>query len=175
MFGWLSETAGLSLVVGGFFAGLGLGEGVGEDFHQQLAQVLELPVRLLVPFYFVRIGTRAQFQVCAAPAMVILLIGLCLIAFGAKILGGSLGAMKIGVLSARVLIGVSMVPRGEVVLIIASLGFNQGYLGHHAFVALVFMTIVTSVLPPGVMVPLARRHQQMIQTTSDPHGCQVEE
>jgi Kef-type K+ transport system membrane component KefB len=52
---------------------------------------------------------------------------------------------------------------GEVSLIIASLGFEQTHLSHHVFVTLVLMIIATSVLAPFAMVPLARKHTQMIE------------
>lgn len=49
----------------------------------------------------------------------------------------------------------SMVPRGEVALVIASLGFQQGHISHHMLVALVLMTIGAAVLGPFFMTLLA--------------------
>jgi len=40
----------------------------------------------------------------------------------------------------------ALVPRAEVALIVATIGFEQGHLTHHAMVALVIMTLVTSLL-----------------------------
>jgi Kef-type K+ transport system membrane component KefB len=163
-FAWVTDWVDLSLVVGGFFAGLGLGEGLGEPARQELAQGLESFVLVLAPFFFVLIGAQAQLSFLTEPAMLLLLAGLLLVAMICKILGGLLGAVQTGTWSARLLIGVSMVPRGEVGLIIASLGFDQTHLNHHVFVTLVLMTIATSVLAPFAMVPLARKHTQIIET-----------
>lgn len=162
-FAWVTDRVGLSLVVGGFFAGLGLGEGLGERARQDLARGIESFVLVLAPFFFVLIGARAQLSFLTEPAMGVLLFGLLVVAIVCKILGGLLGAARTGMWPARVLIGVSMVPRGEVSLIIASLGFEQTHLSHHVFVTLVLMIIATSVLAPFAMVPLARKHTQMIE------------
>lgn len=54
-----------------------------------------------------------------------------------------------------------MAPRGEVVLVIAMLGYQQGHGSHHVLVALILMTIVAAVLVPLLMVPLAQRQRQL--------------
>ena len=156
-FGWFTDWMGYSLVVGGFFAGLGLGEGLdkGSD-RSHLVQQLEGLVLILVPFFFVLIGARADWTVLADEGMVILLGGLLLVALIGKSLGGVLGAIGERDFVQRMLIGVSMAPRGEVALVIASLGFQQGHISHHVLVALVLMTIGTAVFAPLLMVPLAR-------------------
>ncbi len=90
-----------------------------------------------------------------------LLVGLAVIALAGKILGGVLGAVGNRDFTSRLLIGTSMAPRGEVVLVIATLGFQQGHVTHHMLVALILVTVVAALLAPLLMVPLARRHQKM--------------
>ena len=55
------------------------------------------------------------------------------------------------------LIGLGMVARGEIALVIATLGFEQGHLTHPVFVSIVLMTIALAVLGPLLMTPLAKR------------------
>lgn len=41
-----------------------------------------------------------------------------------------------------------MAPRGEVALVVADLGFQQGHLDHHAFVAVILVAVATAVVAP---------------------------
>lgn len=158
-FGWVTDWMGYSLVVGGFFAGLGLGEGLGkESDRNQIIQQLEGLVLILVPFFFVLIGARAEWNVLTDEGMMTLLVGLLLVALVGKFIGGVVGAFGEQNFVDRMLIGASMAPRGEVALVIASLGFQQGHISHHVFVALILMTIGAAVMAPLLMVFLARYH-----------------
>ena len=78
-------------------------------------------------------------------------------AVAAKCLGGVLGALGESAWRDRWLIGFGMVARGEVGLIIATLGFEQGHLSQPIFVALVLTTIVVSTVGPLLMAPFAKR------------------
>jgi Kef-type K+ transport system membrane component KefB len=91
-FGWLTETMGYSLVVGGFFAGLGLGDCLDKVHRNQLVKHLERVVLLLVPFFFVIVGSSAEWGVLMDPGMPTLVIGLLVIAMLGKIAGGFIGA-----------------------------------------------------------------------------------
>ena len=74
---------------------------------------------LLVPFFFVLIGARAEWQVLVDPGMPALFTGLVLVAIAGKALGGMLGSIAVKNIKQQLLIGLSMVPRGEVILVIA--------------------------------------------------------
>ncbi|MEA3274089.1 MAG: cation:proton antiporter [Pseudomonadota bacterium] len=67
--GWATAGLGLSAVVGGFFAGLGIGEGVDRQRREQLTGSLDRLVLMLVPFFFVLIGVAAEWDVVAEPGM----------------------------------------------------------------------------------------------------------
>jgi Kef-type K+ transport system membrane component KefB len=124
-FGWLTHTLGYSQVVGGFFAGLGLGEGLHSGQRDRLGRQLNGIVMVLVPFFFVLIGGRAEWQVLMDPGMPTLVAGLLVVAIVGKAVGGMLGSVSTGNLRQQLLVGMSMVPRGEVILVIAGLGFAQ--------------------------------------------------
>ncbi|HID81518.1 MAG TPA: cation:proton antiporter [Chromatiales bacterium] len=156
-FGWVTETRGYSMVVGGFFAGLGLGDGMNPSQRKQMSRQLSKIVPFLVPFFFVVIGSRAEWGVLADPGMPTLLIGLLIIAMAGKVLGGYLGALRATGNGQSLLIGMSMAPRGEVALVIAGLGFFQGHISHHVLIVLILVTIVTAAVSPLVMARLAKR------------------
>jgi len=155
-FGVLTEWAGYSIVIGGFFAGLGLGEGLGEVESQKLVRWLNPLTKVFVPFYFVFIGLQAELGVLEDTKTWELLFGLLVVAFAGKILSGVLVSVKGEVLSGRLLVGMSMVPRGEVGLIIATLGFEQNHVSHHPFVVLIIVTVVSSIIAPFFVIPLAK-------------------
>ena len=155
-FGWLTETMGYSLVVGGFFAGLGLGDGLDQLNRGRLVKQLDRLVLFLVPFFFVIVGSKAQWEVLADPGMPVLVIGLLVVAILGKIAGGVFAAWRSESFRISLFTGVSMVPRGEVALIIAGLGYTQGHISHHVLVALILMTIGTALAGPLIMASLAR-------------------
>lgn len=156
VFGWTTQALGYSMVVGGFFAGLGLGDGMEISMRKQVVQQLGRAVPFLVPFFFVVIGSRAEWSVLTDPGMPTLVIGLLLIALAGKILGGYFGALHTTGSGPSLLIGVSMAPRGEVALVIAGLGYFQGHISHHMLVALILVTIGTAVVSPLVMARMAK-------------------
>lgn len=154
---WLTHALDLSSVVGAFFAGVGVGEGLPTSVSERSAKTLAPLVLILMPFFFVMIGVQAQWAILDQPALLGLLIVLIGFALISKTLGGVLGALGGVPWRERWLIGFGMVARGEVGLIIASLGLEQGHLSRPVFVALVLTTIVISVLGPLLMLPLANR------------------
>lgn len=154
---FLTESLGLSSVVGAFFAGVGAGEGLPDDVSQRSAEDLQPAVLVLMPFFFVMIGVQAQWSILSQPALLQLVVGLIIFATIAKAVGGVLGALGVASWRDRWLIGFGMVARGEVGLIIASIGFAQGHMSHQVFVALVLTTIVVSVVGPLLMLPLSKR------------------
>lgn len=156
-FAWLTAGMGYSLVVGGFFAGLGLGEGLSREQQVRVTAQLERLVLLLVPFFFVLIGSRAEWQVLLDQGMPLLVTALLVVAISGKVAGGWLGARTTGGFMRRLLIGVSMAPRGEVALVVAGLGFEQGHISHHMLVALVLTTIGTALASPLLMTSVLRQ------------------
>ena len=87
--------------------------------------------------------------------MPLLLASLAFAAVAGKLVGGFVGASGIA-FRGRLLIGLSMVPRGEVTMVIAGIGFAQQHLSHHVFVTLLLVAITAAVTAPLMMTPLAR-------------------
>ena len=86
-----------------------------------------------------------------------MVVSLTTFAILAKAIGGAIGAFGVEAWFDRWLIGFGMIARGEVGLIIASIGYAQGHIAHPMFAALVLTTIVVSVVGPLLMLAMANR------------------
>ena len=146
----LSEVIGLAAIIGAFFAGL-----VFEFRREEVATQIEPVYEFLVPFFFAITGSRLDPGVFADPAVLGLAGVITAIAVATKVGGGYLGSRELGPLRALT-VGVGMVPRGEVGLIVASLGLGLG-LDAGLFGVVIAMTVVTTLATPPLLLPLIRR------------------
>lgn len=149
-FAWLSEAlGGISLIVGAFIAGALLSR---TDLRERIEERLHgLAYGFLVPIFFIGIGLQANLQTIAAGDLVFL-VALCVVAVVSKVVGcgaGALGAGMTGRESLRV--GVGMVSRGEVGLIVASVGVSAGLVSAQVFSIVVVMVIVTTLVTPVLL------------------------
>ena len=151
----LAGIIGLAAIIGAFLAGMMLAEARERyNFEQQALPVYEF----LVPFFFVVIGTKvdpAAFQDVEILAIALGVTGLAVLG---KLLGGAVASRGLPVRSAAI-IGVGMVPRGEVGLVVAGIGSGLGVISADMFSVVVFMSIATTVLAPPVLVALYRNHR----------------
>jgi Kef-type K+ transport system membrane component KefB len=101
-----------------------------------------------VPIFFASIGLRTDARQIDSSILTFTIL-LCLVAIVSKVLGCGLGA-RLGGVSTReaVQIGVGMVSRGEVGLIVASVGIASGIIGQEIFAVTVMMVLVTTLVTP---------------------------
>jgi Na+:H+ antiporter len=150
----LSEIIGLAAIIGAFLAGL-----VFEFRREEVTTQIEPVYELLVPFFFAITGSRLDPAVFADPAILGLASAVTAIAIITKVGGGYFGSVGLSG-QARLTVGVGMVPRGEVGLIVASLGLALG-LAPQLFGVVVAMTVVTTLATPPVLGPLVRRQREV--------------
>lgn len=151
----LSAKLGLGVIIGAFFAGMAFAD-VWErfDFLGHSAGVYEL----VVPFFFVITGTLADWRLFLDPGAVGVAAVVIALAIGGKVVGAGLGAIGMGWRRVAV-IGISMVPRGEVSLIAASAGIAAGAISESLFTAVVMMAMVTTLLAPPALAALYPRER----------------
>jgi Kef-type K+ transport system membrane component KefB len=70
-----------------------------------------------------------------------------------KLIGCGLGGITLGLKEASV-VGVGMVPRGEVGMIVASIGLRMGLISSDLYSIVIFMVIVTTLLTPPVLAKM---------------------
>jgi Kef-type K+ transport system membrane component KefB len=146
----LASSIGLAPIIGAFLAGLVLGESRDARGLTEAA----LPVyRLLVPFFFVITGMQVDPGLLWDPAVAGLAAVVTAVAIVTKLLGGMLGAVGLGLRSALI-IGVGMVPRGEIGFVVVAMGRTLGVLPEQVVSVVVLMSVVTTLIVPPVLSAL---------------------
>lgn len=134
----------LAAIVGAFMAGMILAE---FNIQFRLSVKSESLYDFLVPFFFVMMGRQVDLTIFTHPSIIGAALILTIFAILGKLLGCGLGAVGLGFRQAS-LVGVGMVPRGEVGLIIASIGLSLGVIGKDLYSIVVFMVVATTLLTP---------------------------
>ncbi|HET8773063.1 MAG TPA: cation:proton antiporter [Thermoanaerobaculia bacterium] len=161
---YLADLAGSALIIGAFAAGLVLAKtDRGRDIEHEVYDVAQF----FIPIFFVSVGAAVDlealspFDAATRPFFIVGML-LTLVAIVGKILAGY---AAFGRPLRKLVIGVGMVPRGEVGLIFAQLGLSAGLLsaGLYSSVALMVM-ITTFVAPPALRSLLARARKEDAQS-----------
>jgi len=138
---YISAAIGLSAIVGAFAAGLPLSKRQAK-VKMALEQTRSLYM-FFVPIFFISIGTLINLSVFGEAAYLGLII--TAMAFIGKIIG-SFAAARLNRFSTKdsLRIGISMTPRGEMGLIVASLGLTSGLISTGTYSIAVMAVILTT-------------------------------
>lgn len=144
---WFAEYVGeVAMITGAFLAGIFLRR---TDVYRVIDEKMHtISYGFFVPIFFVGVGLKAdatQFEASDA----LLLAVISGVAIASKVLGCGLGARIAGESNTSSLqIGVGMVSRGEVGLIVASVGLTQGLVDTNLFSVMVMMVLITTLATP---------------------------
>ena len=144
-FAELADAAQLAPIVGAFVAGLALSRSSARD---RIARELGPVGHLFIPVFFLGIGIDAQVEKFVSPHVLGIAALLLVVAVIGKLVA-SLGAL--GAPGDKWLIGFGMIPRGEVGLIFATIGLQQGVLGRDLYAALLLVVLVTTLMAPPLL------------------------
>ncbi len=151
-FAALSEVFGLAMIVGAYAVGLAFSQ---TDIAEELTERMSGFYQAVVPIFFVVTGMMVN--VFAFKEVLVFGIIITVLAIISKVLGCGLPAMTVGFnLMGGVRVGVGMLPRGEVALIIASMGLARGIISQDIYGVAILMTLVTTLAAPLFLVPLFR-------------------
>jgi Na+:H+ antiporter len=161
---FLSTHFGLAAIIGAFLAGM-----IASETHrrEELEHQTQPLLAFLTPFFFVITGAKIDVAVFASGAALWMLLIATVIAILSKLAGGFLGALSLGRRGATI-VGVGMVPRGEVGVVIASLGLAGGIFSNEIYAVIVAMSLLTSIVTPPVLAALLRRDTEEYEPTP-PH------
>lgn len=165
LFSYLANLAGLAAIVGAFAAGLILEEVHFTEFKEKrpLHDLLHPVTTLFVPIFFVMMGIHVRLETFTHLSVLGIAAGLTIAAFVGKQVCG-LAVVEKGL--DRTMVGLGMVPRGEVGLIMAGIGKHLGVVDDAIFSAVVIMVILTTIMtPPLLKMRLDYTEKKMRQKT----------
>jgi Kef-type K+ transport system membrane component KefB len=147
---WLAEKCGSQMIIGAFAAGILVAK--VPQIRDVEHSITELG-HVFVPLFFVAVGASVQLQALnplESASRASLVIG------GALIIAGIAGKLASGFAPVwfrgnKLMIGMGMVPRGEVGLIFAQAGLSSGVFDAGLFGAVTLMVIVTTLLAPPAL------------------------
>ena len=165
LYGAAAMFFGLAAIVGAYFAGVALeeiyfGKKHDKESEKPVEHFIDDLITALGPVFFVYAGCIIDPLVFLDP--VVLAHGL---AFTAIALAGKL-ACGLAVKEDRLLVGVSMTPRGEVGIIFAGIGLSSNVLTPELFGASMIMVLLTTVVTPPGLTWLKNRRQIRIKLQS---------
>ncbi|MDR2251331.1 MAG: cation:proton antiporter [Endomicrobium sp.] len=154
-----ATKVGLASIVGSFVAGLVLST---TNQSEEIRRDIKPIYAFFVPVFFVLMGTNVDISafnpfVAANREILILVAVLFAVAFIGKAVAGFV-VLKKGI--NKFLIGVSMVPRGEVGLIFAGIGFKNNVFGSNEYSALVAVTMLTTFITPIILKYLLSKQNE---------------
>jgi Kef-type K+ transport system membrane component KefB len=163
-----ASQLGLAGIIGAFLAGVILGEGATTE-HELEAKIQPLSI-FFVPFFFIHVGALVELGPLTSPDGIGLVVVVVILAFIGKFVGCGLPALRLGVRSASI-VGMGMTPRGEVGIIVATIGQGLGVIDAALYGVVVLMSIITSVLAPPLIMLLYRSADRAKSEASAPSAA----
>jgi Kef-type K+ transport system membrane component KefB len=179
LFAWLAHVVGAPQLLGGFAAGLalsrrfflpfGLAIRTRPAFAARIEEQMKPVIHLFTPLFFVTVGLSVNLRLVdwGSPFIWVVSLSLAAVAVVSKMVGAFLIRETTFL---KVVIGLAMVPRGEVGLVFAELGRTSGILGNDMYAALVLVIALTTLLPPFGLKALYRRHGPLPEDEGDDAG-----
>jgi len=159
-FAWLAHVVGAPEILGGFAAGLALSRrfflpfGIAlhtdEAFAHRIEEQMRPIIHLFTPIFFVMVGLSLNLREIDWSSPFIW--SFSLLFFAVAVAGKYAGALFINEpWKMRIIIGLAMVPRGEVGLIFAELGRASGIFDNEVYAGMVIVITLTTLLPPFII------------------------
>jgi Kef-type K+ transport system membrane component KefB len=168
-FAELADAAQLAPIIGAFVAGLSLSR---SDQRERIERDLRPVGHLFIPVFFLAIGIQVDIGSFGDPEVLAIAGALVVVAVVGKLFA-AVGA--IGAPGDKPLIGLGMLPRGEVGLIFATIGLNDGVLGENLYASLLLVVLATTLVAPPLLrwrlgVLQAGRGQRLAAAEPMPEG-----
>ncbi|MDJ0662408.1 MAG: cation:proton antiporter [Crocosphaera sp.] len=150
----IAALLGFSEAIGAFFAGLVFSR---DPEAVKIDASFDMLYELFVPFFFISIGLALDvttLETGFAWGTVLLIAAII-----GKMIGAGLPSLMVTGWQGAILIGVSMTPRAEVMMVVIQHGLHLGEwaVSSEIFSAMIFVCAVTSFLPPVVLRSLLKR------------------
>ncbi|VVC02375.1 Glutathione-regulated potassium-efflux system protein KefB [uncultured archaeon] len=147
-YAYIAELVQLSAIIGAFLAGIVLNQSRHREKIDSGSASLEL---VFMPIFFISLGLL--IDVNALWLFAVPIIAITLIAFFSKIIACALASLLAGLKKLEALaVGIGMVPRGEVALIVASIGLTSGILDSSQYSVIAAMAFLTTLAVPPLLM-----------------------
>jgi Kef-type K+ transport system membrane component KefB len=150
LYAMAAEFVGLSAIVGSFlagasFAGVKLKKGA---IFREGAEHLQI---IFASIFFVSLGVIIDLHYVSM-SLLWFILALTAVAIITKIIGCGLPTylQRMG-LKDSIVVGIGMVPRGEVAMIVALIGLGKNLIDQSVYSALILMSLLTTIIPPLIL------------------------
>lgn len=147
-----AANIGLAALIGAFLAGMIVAE---TKDHNSIEEEVRPLYAFFPPFFFAFIGIELDLGTLLGGHALVLLAAVTVIAAAAKLVPAYLAARPLGKEEAMI-VGVGMIPRGEVGIVVASIGAAEGVVDPELFGVVVGMSILTTLVAPFALRRLSR-------------------
>jgi Kef-type K+ transport system membrane component KefB len=149
-YSWAAEAIGhMAAIIGAFMVGLFLARSPLKDKIEK--GLSSIAYGVFVPIFFINVGLSANIRSISVDG-ILLLAGMIVVVIVSKLLGTGISG-RLGGMTNResIQLGFGMVPRGEVVLIIAAVGIVEGFINSNTFSTIVILVIITTIMTPPIL------------------------
>ena len=154
---YLAEYIGLAAIIGAFLAGMMF---ANYAWEWELEHKIEAITSFLISFFFVNVGLQVDLNTMTEASVLILAGIVIVLALLTKYIGCGVGARlgdKTVDKSSMNIIGVGMMPRGEVGIIIAAIGLASGVMTADLYGVVVLMSVATTIIAPPILSSLFKK------------------
>jgi Kef-type K+ transport system membrane component KefB len=157
-YAWASEVlGGMAAITGAFLAGLVFSRSPLKERIE--TGMSTMAYSFFVPVFFVNVGLAANARELTGDLLWLLLAAI-VVAVISKVVGAGLGAKLAGFTNLEsIQVGAGMTSRGEVGLIVASVGIAEGIISPEIFSVIVGVVIVTTLLTPPMLRALFAKNR----------------
>ncbi len=148
VYAFAAEYMGVANIIGAYIAGIAVG--LTKYKEEVFKKVETISYSIFVPVFFAYIGISAQFTGIVENLGMIIMLSI--LAILTKFVGAGAGAKLSGFnWNSSMGIGSAMVSRGEVALIVASIGLASNLVTQNFYATIIVVVIVTTVVTPPMM------------------------
>ena len=146
----VAELFGLAMIIGAFSIGIALS---GSELAKKIEKSMHEVSSIFVPVFFITTGMLVDLTSIGSYWEFGLILSIAAII--GKVFGSGVSGLLAGFKPKESLkIGIGMLPRGEVALIMASIGVASGILNQNLYGAVIMMTFITTLLAPIILAYL---------------------
>lgn len=143
----IAELVGLSAIVGAFIAGVSF-SGVVLYQSKNLKEGADYLQIIFASIFFVSLGIIADLHALSS-GIILFVIVLTVVAIVTKVVGCGIPAYFCGMsVKDSLIVGFGMAPRGEVAMIVALIGLQEGVIDQGVYITLVLMALLTTLITP---------------------------